>query len=118
MRRITLLGIIALIPCLLVTLLTPCATAEEGSIVLPSYSWNTPQATVLADGNLQWAPQPFIFAKGASLPPPGSTTPGTGRLPTGPRLAQGCTPISLKAEWSTGENLLPANQELPITQSG
>ncbi len=32
-----------------------------------AYSWNTPQAAVLPDGNLGWAPQRFSFEKGASV---------------------------------------------------
>ncbi len=32
-----------------------------------SYSWNTPQATVLPNGDLAWAPQAFAYTPGASV---------------------------------------------------
>ncbi|MCX7848213.1 MAG: LamG domain-containing protein [bacterium] len=31
------------------------------------YSWNTAQATVLAQGDLEWAPLPFVFTPGVSV---------------------------------------------------
>lgn len=31
----------------------------------PAYSWQLPQATVLPNGDLEWAPQPFVFTSGA-----------------------------------------------------
>ena len=31
------------------------------------YSWQQPYAKVLPSGNLEWAPKPFVFEKGASL---------------------------------------------------
>jgi hypothetical protein len=31
------------------------------------YSWNTQQASVRPDGNLEWAPQPFVFEPGPSV---------------------------------------------------
>lgn len=33
----------------------------------PDYSWNTPHATVRSDGNLEWAPKPFVFEPGPSV---------------------------------------------------
>jgi hypothetical protein len=33
----------------------------------PAYSWQEPHARVLPSGNLEWAPRPFVFEKGASM---------------------------------------------------
>lgn len=49
--------------CLLATLcvlvnLPVCASA---------YSWQEPHATVLPNGDLEWAPQPFVYSPGASV---------------------------------------------------
>ena len=41
---------------------TSLAAAEE-----PHYSWQQPQAQVLPNGGLEWAPQPFVFEKGDSV---------------------------------------------------
>ncbi len=32
-----------------------------------NYSWQEPQAKVLPNGNLEWAPKPFVFEKGDSV---------------------------------------------------
>lgn len=31
------------------------------------YSWNTPPATVLSNGDLEWAPQPFVYTPGSTV---------------------------------------------------
>ncbi len=39
---------------------TQCALAQD-------YSWQRPQARVLPQGDLEWAPEPFVFEKGNSV---------------------------------------------------
>lgn len=34
---------------------------------VPAYSWQEPHAKVLSNGNLEWAPKPFVYEKGASI---------------------------------------------------
>jgi hypothetical protein len=45
---------------LLTTALSGCLAAERQDA--PRYSWETPQAKVLPEGRLEWAPQPFAYA--------------------------------------------------------
>jgi hypothetical protein len=46
---------------------TTLNVAVAAAPTAPRYSWQQPQATVLPSGNLQWAPRPFVFEKGASV---------------------------------------------------
>ncbi len=34
---------------------------------MTQFSWNRPHATVLPNGNLEWAPEPFVFTAGESI---------------------------------------------------
>ena len=41
--------------------------SQDGLAGKGAYSWQDPQAKVLPSGNLEWAPHPFVFEKGASV---------------------------------------------------
>jgi len=40
---------------------------EPGAPAVKVYSWQDPHAKVLPNGNLEWAPRPFVFEKGDSV---------------------------------------------------
>ena len=40
--------------------------SQDGVAGKGGYSWQEPHAKVLPNGNLEWAPRPFVFEKGAS----------------------------------------------------
>ena len=42
-------------------------SAEPDAPAAPVYSWQKPDAKVLPNGVLEWAPQPFVFEKGDSV---------------------------------------------------
>ena len=46
---------------------TAVNVAEAAEPEVPAYSWQEPHARVLPSGNLEWAPRPFVFEKGASM---------------------------------------------------
>ena len=56
MRRLTLAA--ATVVLAIVAMVAGAGAAE--------FSWQQPQAKVLPTGNLEWAPKPFVFEKGAS----------------------------------------------------
>ena len=47
--------------------LVTCLPAQQASAPAGGYSWQAPHAKVLPQGDLEWAPQPFVFEKGSSL---------------------------------------------------
>lgn len=51
--------------CCVTFVLGQSAMAEEKST--PKYSWQTPHAKVLPNGELEWAPKEFVFEKGPSI---------------------------------------------------
>jgi concanavalin A-like lectin/glucanase superfamily protein len=51
----------------LLGLATAFVCAAEWSGQAGAFSWQQPQAKVLPSGNLEWAPRPFVFEKGASV---------------------------------------------------
>ncbi len=56
---------------LLAAIFWACAAAANvvnaAEPIAPAYSWQQPHAKVLPTGNLEWAPKPFVFEKGASV---------------------------------------------------
>src|SRR5690242_1047095 len=41
--------------------------AEPGKRTSKKYSWETAQARILENGNLEWSPKPFVFETGKSI---------------------------------------------------
>ena len=92
----------------------------EGGCAAPKmeYSWQRPQATVLPQGDLAWAPEPFVFEKsgevryidyengsddnpGTARTRPGSTIPGTRRRAATPAPGAASPPTSSSRASST-----------------
>ncbi|MGD2175860.1 MAG: hypothetical protein PVJ27_10695, partial [Candidatus Brocadiaceae bacterium] len=53
--------IVALLPIALLMAFAPLTAGAE------DYSWQKPHAKVIETGDLEWAPQPFVFEAGESV---------------------------------------------------
>ena len=62
----TIARVVSAVSGLLLALLAGVGFAETGGQTA-AFSWQQPQARVLPSGNLEWAPRPFVFEKGASV---------------------------------------------------